>query len=235
MEGTSKMKSMKKKLFPVKIDSRKVVFIPVFFLLSCTNPLANKSENSIRQNASFQKEKTAGTTDSVPIHYIIQNSRTRKQHYDLSKINPAKLTRIKPSLFKKWFDKTWVNISGNEQILFRFSPEDSYYFFDFRDSDSIFFCSIIECMNKNRQTFRMYHFTIDKQRQTILHADWIAIQSSKRGYFVNDLLNYNRNGNKLLVNSTIASPFHNFRRRTKSIRETFRFSLDGTSRKTFQR
>ncbi len=226
---------MKKKLFLVKINSRKVVFIPVFFLLSCTNPLANKSENNVRKNASFQKEKTAGTTDSVPIHYIIQNCRERKQRYDLSKINPAELTRIKSSFFKKWFDKTWVNISENEQILFRFSPEDSYYFFDFRDSDSIFFCSIIECMDRNHQTFRMYHFTIDKQRQTILHADWIAVQSHKGSYRANDLLNYNRNGNKLLVNSTIISPFHNFRKYTKSVRETFCFSLGGTTRKTVQR
>lgn len=226
---------MKKKLFPVKINSRKIVFIPVFFLFSCTNPLANKGENNIRQNASFQKEKTVGTTDSFPINYIIQNSRERKWRYDLSKINPEKLTRIRSSFFKKWFDQTPVNISGNEQIIFRFSPEDSYYFFDFKDSDSVFFCSIIECMDGNHQTFRMYHFTVDKHLYTIIHGDWIAVQSRKTGgYCANDLLNYNRKGNKLIVNSTIVSPFHNFRGRTKSIREIFCFSLDGTDRKTFQ-
>lgn len=220
--------------FLVKINSRKAVFIPVFFLFSCTNPLANKGENNVRQNASLQKEKSVGTTDSFPINYIIQNSRERKRHYDLGKMNPAKLTRIRNSFFKKWFDKTLVNISQNEQILFCFSPEDSYYFFDFRNSDSVFFCSIIECINKNYETFRMYHFTIDKQRQTILHADWIAIQSNKRSYCASNLLTYNRKGYELVVNSRIVSAFHNFRQYTKSARETFRFASRGTSRKKVQ-
>lgn len=225
---------MKENLFPLKINSLKVVFMPVFFLLSCTNPLTNKSENNVRQIASFQKEKPSETTGSFPINYIIQNSRKRKLYADLSKINRAELKRIKTSFFKKWFDKTPVNISENQQVIFCFSPDDSYYFFDCMDSDSVFFCSIIEYLD-NHQTFRMYHFTIDKQRQAILHADWIAVQSSKNGYRVNDRMNYNPKGNKLIVNSTIVGNFHNFRGRTQSVRETFCFSSAGTTRKTLKR
>ncbi|WP_300665591.1 hypothetical protein [Fluviicola sp.] len=225
---------MKEKLFPAKINSRKVVFIPVFFLFSCTNPLANKSENNVRQIASFQKEKTSGTTDSFPINYIIQNSRSRKLYYDLSKLYRMKLKRIQPSFFKKWFDQTPVNISENEQIVFRFSPDEAYYFFDYQDSDSVFFCSILEYLD-HHQTFRMYHFTIDKQRQVIVHSDWVAIQSRKNGYCVHDRMNYNPKGNKLTVNSKIISVFHNFCGRIQSVKETFCFSINGTTRKTLKR
>lgn len=225
---------MKENLFPLRINSRKVVFIPAFFLLSCTNPPANKNENNVRQIASFQKEKPSETIGSFPINYIIQNSRERKLYSDLSKINRSELKRIKSSFFKKWFDKTPVNISENQQVIFCFSPDDSYYFFDYMDSGSVFFCSIIEYLDNN-ETFRMYHFTIDKQRQVILHADWIAVQSSKNSYRVNDRMNYNSKGNKLIVNSTIIGDFHNFRGRMQSVREIFCFSLAGTTRKTLKR
>lgn len=225
---------MKENLFPLRINSRKVVFIPVFFLFSCTNPPANKSENNVRQIASSQKEKPSETTRSFPINYIIQNSRERKLYSDLSKINRSELKRIKSSFFKKWFHKTPVKISENEQIIFCFSPDDAYYFFDYMDSGSVFFCSIIEYLD-NHQTFRLYHFTIDKQRQVILHADWIAVQSSKHSYRVNDRMNYNPEGNKLIVNSTIIGDFHNFHGRMQSVREVFCFSLAGTTRKTLKR
>ncbi|MNU45697.1 hypothetical protein D3C71_345440 [compost metagenome] len=184
--------------------------------------------------ASFQKEKSSGTNNSFPIDYIIQNSKARKSHYDLSKIRCPELKRIKSAFFKKWFDQTPVTISETDQIIFRFSTSDKYYFFDYVDSDSVFFCSILEYMD-DCHTFRMYHFTIDKRRQLVVHADWIATQSHKSGYSVDDRLSYDPKGNKLTVNSKIICAFHNFGRRMKSVRETFRFSLNGTTRKTFKR
>lgn len=224
---------MKEKLLPIKMSSRKFIFTLLFFLLSCTNPLTNKGENNFRQIASFQKEKTSRTTNSFPINYIIRNSTARKSRYNLSRVFSQKLRSINNSFFKKWFDKSVVNISGNDRIIFCFSPDDRYYFFDYLDSDSVFFCSIIEYPD-DYHTFRLYHFTIDKQQQLVVDADWIAAQSRKSTYCVNNLLTYNSKGNKLIVNSTITSSFRSFRGYKKSVRETFRFSLNGTSRKTFK-
>ena len=133
--------------------------------------------------------------------------------------------------------KAWRSTAGmvtKSLLQSKTAFSHSYYFFDCMDSDSVFFCSIIEYLD-NHQTFRMYHFTIDKQRQAILHADWIAVQSSKNGYRVNDRMNYNPKGNKLIVNSTFVGNFHNFRGRTQSVRETFCFSSAGTTRKTLKR
>lgn len=207
-----------------------VSFIIVFLWFSYTNPIFITNADRELEIAPQRKEKSAKIMDSFPINHVVQNSIIRKKHYSLSKINYQDLQPVSRVFFRKWFDQIAVTVSSYEQTTIHYTSPGSYYFFDHKDLDSVFLFTLFENLPEYN-TYRLYHFTVDKHSRKITCSDWVAAQGGNAYYFVNEYLTFNSTGNRLRVNSTVYKRYK-FHKYSNSLQTTFGFGAKKTTRKT---
>jgi hypothetical protein len=163
------------------------VTLLLFILTSCT---AKKQTN----------EKTTEVSSIFPIEYIAQVAPKRQLSYNLGSKDYPNLKRIDSLFFKKWFNNLAAN---NTKFKIEFDEYSRYYFFDYQDFDKKFLFSILH--NDEVGYNNLFHFTFDKEKKKIVQVDFIAQTGSDGGDSNADVLQYNKEGDMLMMTSISTS------------------------------
>lgn len=181
--------------FPLILKT--VCVFSIFQLFSCNDSPQNSSKKKELEETTTSNKNNVTRLEAFPVELIKQKSISRKIVYDLSKFDFSKLKKIDSTLFKSCFE----GITIDSEKTLKYQASNDYFFFDHKDCDSVFFCSIVEYLSDDYE-FRVYHLTIDKMQKKIVHGDWIASQGGEGGYGTSDILEYNLSGNDLVNSSS---------------------------------
>lgn len=131
---------------------------------------------------------------ALPLETIKSNSIERQFYYNLDSVEIDELKLIDSTFFKQYFlGLPFSNIKGYQV---EFDPYSRYYFFDYKDLGDLALFSIIH--NDEVGYDNLYHFTYDKEKNQMLHVDFLAATGSDGGQNNVDRLRYSQTGDSLI-------------------------------------
>jgi hypothetical protein len=151
----------------------------LFFIISCDKKQENKNKKDI-----------------FPIDFVKENSQKRKFHYNIDSLDLKKLYRIDTVFFKKWFDKKTYSFDSKNAI--KFDPDSKYYFLEYFDNSFFYFYFTI--VQKNEYCcVDLFHFKYEIKNNKFVQIDFIASLVKDGGEFTNQILDFNKMGDTLIV------------------------------------
>lgn len=131
---------------------------------------------------------------ALPLEAIMANSIERQSYYNLDSVEVDELKAIDSSFFKQYF--LGLPFSNIKDYQVEFDPYSRYYFFDYKDLGDLALFSIIH--NDEVGYDNLYHFTYDKEKNQMLHVDFLAATGSDGGQNKVDRLRYTQAGDSLI-------------------------------------